>query len=223
MSCSLRNIVCAAWLAPLLACAAPSPPRLLSPTAVVLPLPVVDQDRLYDCGLVSAAALCRYYRTDVPDDLRDSLLLVAHDHHGLSGGELATALRSLGMEVWVYPGTLDRQPTGLLHHVDAGRPVLVMTGPEDERHYVLFVGYDEALGNVCVLDPLRGQVVLPEQAFDRIWSEARRFSLLAVPAVPTAAAMPAGRERHAAIIAAPDATSVDAPSGPAPLPTGSVP
>src|SRR5262245_65905263 len=86
------------------------------------------------------------------------------------------------MEVWIFEGALDRTPTGLLRQVDEGRPVLVMTGEEDDRHYVLFVGYDEVPGNVCVLDPLRGQVVWPMSTFDRIWSQAGRFSLLAVPA-----------------------------------------
>ena len=179
-ACAVAVVCAVAALLP--ACAAPyEAPRVLTEDAVVLPLPVVEQDKLYECGLVSLSSLCHYYRVDVPDDLRDALIKLALDRHGLSGEEVSNALHTLGMEVWIFEGALDRSPTGLLRQVDEGRPVLVMTGEEDDRHYVLFIGYDEVPGNVCVLDPLRGQVVWPMSTFDRIWSQARRFSLLAVP------------------------------------------
>jgi ABC-type bacteriocin/lantibiotic exporter with double-glycine peptidase domain len=162
--------------------AAPSRPELVSEQAVLLELPLVRQDELYECGLASLSALCQYHGVSIPQAERERLVRLAAERAGLSGGELREALQSLGLEVYIFPGTLDRQETGLFHHIDAGRPLLVMT---EERwsspHYTLVTGYDQPLGNVHVLDPRRGQVVWPLAAFEQIWARSQHFTLLATP------------------------------------------
>jgi ABC-type bacteriocin/lantibiotic exporter with double-glycine peptidase domain len=162
---------------------APQRPELVSEQAVLLELPLVRQDELYECGLASISALWQYHGVDIPQADRERLVRLAAEHQGLSGGELREALQALGLEVYIFPGTLDRQETGVFRHVDAGRPLLVMT---EERwsapHYTLVTGYDEPLGNVHVLDPRRGQVVWPLAAFERNWARCQRFTLLATPA-----------------------------------------
>lgn len=164
------------------ACAAPRPAPQLSDQAVVLGLPLVRQDALYECGLASVSALCAYYGVDLPAERREELARLAREERGLSGGELRDALEGEGLEVFLFPGTLDREATGLYHHLDQGRPLLVLVSPrDDQNHYVLVHGYDPGLGNVVLLDPQRGQLALPTAAFANDWERARRFTLLALP------------------------------------------
>jgi ABC-type bacteriocin/lantibiotic exporter with double-glycine peptidase domain len=157
-------------------------PELMSPQAVVLDLPVLHQDELYECGLVSITALCQYYHVEIPEAQRAELVQIAHDRHGLSGAELRDALEKLGMEVYIFPGRLDHSETGLYHQADDGRPALVMrSSPSKPNHYCLLLGYDEPLGNVYLLDPVQGRITTPAQAFENDWARAGRFTLLAVP------------------------------------------
>ena len=158
-------------------------PTTISPDAVVLDLPILRQDELYECGLVSITALCQYYQREIPAEQRQELVRVASESRGLSGGELSDALESLGMEVFLFQGTLDRSPTGLYAHADAARPTIVMLSKDGEtHHYCLCLGYDEALGNVFLLDPRRGRIATPVAAFERDWERSKRFTLLAIPA-----------------------------------------
>jgi len=83
--------------------------------------------------------------------------------------------------VSLFTGTLDRSDTGLLRHVDLGRPAIVMTKERGANHYCLFIGYDPEPASVVLLDPRRGRVVLPTSVFQRLWEAASRFTLLAVP------------------------------------------
>jgi len=70
----------------------------------------------------------------------------------------------------------------LYQHVDAGRPLIVMTSPGGKtRHYVLFLGYDEPNRSVCLLDPIRGKVLEHDEIFERSWERCERFTLLALP------------------------------------------
>jgi ABC-type bacteriocin/lantibiotic exporter with double-glycine peptidase domain len=161
-------------------------PTQLSDSAVTLDLPLVHQDALYECGLASMSALCQYWGVEIPDTERASLAREAEEKKGLSGGELRTALNDLGLEVFLFHGTLDRSPTGLYRHVDAGRPPLVMlalgNGDDSNHHYCLVLGYDESRGNLILLDPIKGQVLTPTAVFDRNWERCERFTLLACPA-----------------------------------------
>jgi len=172
-----------ALLAALAGCASPDGPAALSPAAIVLQVPVVQQDELYECGLVSLSSLCQYHRVTIPPTVREALVRTAAEREGLSGAELRAALEGLGLEVLIFPGTLDHSVTGLYRHVDEGRPLLVMT---EERfsapHYCLFAGYDPERDTVYLLDPRRGPVVWPVATFREHWERSRNFTLLAVPA-----------------------------------------
>jgi ABC-type bacteriocin/lantibiotic exporter with double-glycine peptidase domain len=155
----------------------------LSPSAVVLDLPMVQQDELYECGLAAITAECRYYDISIPENERKQLVAMAAERKGLSGAELRDALERMGLEVFIFAGARDRSPTGLYTQVDKQRPPLVMLAPApDVHHYCLFLGYDEPLGNVVLLDPRRGRILMHGDAFDKAWSSAEHFTLLAVPA-----------------------------------------
>ena len=152
----------------------------LSQDAVVLDLPLVRQDELYACGLASITALCAYWGIEVPAEEGARLAVIAASEHGLSGAELRSTLVHLGLDAFLFSGSLDRTATGLYAHIDAGRPPLVMLSPDgDAHHYSLVLGYDEPLANVILLDPVKGRVLLPVPAFERNWARCERFTLLA--------------------------------------------
>jgi ABC-type bacteriocin/lantibiotic exporter with double-glycine peptidase domain len=156
------------------------PTAPLSESAVRLDLPLVRQDALYDCGLASISALCQYWGIAIPAEEREALARTAADNAGLSGDELRTALEQLGLEVYLFHGGLDRTATGLYGQVDAGRPPLVMLSADGTgHHYGLVLGYDEPRGNVIVLDPMKGEILVPVVVFDRNWARCQRFTLLA--------------------------------------------
>lgn len=158
--------------------ATPAPP--LSDAAVRLELPLVRQDALYDCGLASISALCQYWGIRIPEEQRVELARTAARNEGLSGDELLGALRRLGLETYLFEGSLDRATTGVYAHVDAGRPPLVMLSPDGTaHHYELVLGYDEPRGNLILLDPMKGEIVVPVTLFERDWARCRRFTLLA--------------------------------------------
>jgi ABC-type bacteriocin/lantibiotic exporter with double-glycine peptidase domain len=155
-------------------------PAPLSDSAVRLDLPLVRQDALYECGLASISALCQYWGVVIPPEERASLARTAAENEGLSGSELQAALDRVGMESYLFRGALDRSPTGLYRQVDAGRPPLVMlAADESQHHYGLVLGYDEERGNLIVLDPVKGEVLVPAAVFERNWARCERFTLLA--------------------------------------------
>jgi ABC-type bacteriocin/lantibiotic exporter with double-glycine peptidase domain len=188
-ACGLAARAClAVALAGLIACTTAPSTRfeLLSDEAVVLPLPLIEQDASYECGLAAVDVLCSYWGLEIPAERRERMTALAQEHQGLSGAELRVELERLGFEVFLFEGALDRSEIGLYHLVDSGWPALVMTAPRGESpHYLLFLGYDEPNGNVCLLDPARGRVVEAREVFDQAWSECRRFTLLAIPPAST--------------------------------------
>ena len=99
----------------------------------------------------------------------------------MSGAELKTCLEQAGFTCHVFRGTLDEAPTGLLRHLKASRPLLVMLGPEGKRHCALVAGYDPVRHLVALADPTYGHVATPEAKFMERWSQAGYFTLLALP------------------------------------------
>lgn len=176
-----------ARLAPLLlafsaGCATPSARTAISADARILELPFLEQNEMYACGLASVQALCSYWNVSIDPAEEARLAQLANAEQGLSGAELRAALEGLGFETFLFHGALNRSATGLFEHVDKQRPALVMLAPTSEaRHYVLFIGYDATERNVCVLDPVRGRVLLPYETFEAQWEPCERFTLLAVP------------------------------------------
>lgn len=158
----------------------------LSDSAVHLELPLVRQDALYDCGLASLSALCQYWGVEIPEEQRTALARTAEESVGLSGGELCAALEELGLDAFLFQGSLDRSATGIYAHVDALRPPLVMLSPDGETfHYGLVLGYDEPRGNLILLDPMKGEILMSTETFERNWERCKRFTLLACRTEPS--------------------------------------
>lgn len=191
---AIERTLAGAALAVCAACAGTSELRpQLSESAVHLEMPLVRQDALYDCGLAALSALCQHWGVAMPADERDALARKAEENAGLTGDDLCAALDALGLEAFLFEGALDRSPTGLYRHLDAGRPLLVMLSPGAQRnHYALVLGHDEPRDALVVFDPRMGEVVVPRASFARDWERCGRFTLLvagprAADGAPTAA------------------------------------
>ncbi len=157
----------------------------LSDSAVVLPVSIVSQDELFECGLASVSALTLFHGVVIPTEGRTRLTEIAEREEGISGAELRDTLEALGLEVFLFEGRLDDSVAGAFHHLDRGRPLLVMIpGGGRSLHYCLLTGYDPANETVILLDPSRGNLVLPQKLFDDLWEDAGRFTLLAIPPTP---------------------------------------
>jgi Peptidase C39 family len=167
------------------ACASTAPAKL-SKDAVILDLRgAPQQSETYACGLVSVESLCGYWRVPLDEAAQADIAQTAEREHGLSGAEMCTALGSLGFETFLFEGRLDHGTTGLFHQIDAARPALVMLGTNPKHgHYVLCIGYDEPERQVCLLDPVRGRVLLPYEDFEKSWSAREHFTLIAIPRSP---------------------------------------
>lgn len=153
----------------------------LSPAAIVLDVPSVRQDEQDQCGLVALEALARYWGRTIRDELDRELARSAREHEGLSGDELVAALEQSGFEVFLFAGELDASELSLLHHLDRGRPLLVMVELDGSSHYALVAGYDPATQRFVLLDGRRGRAVMERRDFERAWGAAERFTLLALP------------------------------------------
>jgi len=163
--------------------AAPAALYPVSDSAVMLEVPIVHQDELYDCGMAAISALCAYYAVVRSPEQSAALAEHAAQSQGLSGAEVRDFLEAQGFEVLLFRGTLDHSETGALRHVDAGRPLLVMISLDQGIlfHYCLLVGYDPGMDTIHLLDPRRGLVLLPTQQFERLWTPSDKFCMMALP------------------------------------------
>jgi hypothetical protein len=166
-----------------LSCATSSGMKLLSDQAVLLDLPVVRQTAPNLCGEVALEMLTRYYNVLLTDQQEARLKKEANQKEGIPGSTLKEVLEEQVYFVAVFSGTLDRKVSGLYHHLDLRRPLIVMIegdGP-DKNHYVLAVGYDEGTNTIVLLDPVRGELAMPLINFRKVWDKVDDFTLLAVP------------------------------------------
>jgi ABC-type bacteriocin/lantibiotic exporter with double-glycine peptidase domain len=166
-----------------LSCATPNGLKTLSDEAVLLDLPLVRQTSANLCGEVALEMLTRYYGVLLTTGQETRLKKQAEQEKGITGKTLKKVLEEQGYFVAVFSGTLDRKVSGLYHHLDLKRPLIVMIqgdGP-DRNHYVLAVGYDEGTDAVVLLDPVRGEVVMPLINFRKAWKKVNNFTILAMP------------------------------------------
>lgn len=94
---------------------------------------------------------------------------------------MVAALERSGFEAFLFVGELDTSELSLFHHLDRGRPLLVMLELGGDRHYVLVAGHDPTTQRLVLLDGRRGRAVIERRDFERAWNAAERFTLLALP------------------------------------------
>lgn len=150
----------------------------------MLDVPAVQQEARDECGLATMSALLGYYAVPFPEGERARLSALAQTGHGLSGAELRDGLQRLGLEAFLYHGSLDRSTGGVLRCVDDSTPPLVLLGSDEEGvyHYTLFTGYEPDAQSVYLFDPVLGNVRVTRDEFLSRWQQTGSFTLLAFPA-----------------------------------------
>jgi len=166
-----------------MSCATRSGLKTLSDQAVLLDLPVVHQTSANLCGEVALEMLTRYYNVLLTDEQEVRLKKEANQEKGITGKTLKKVLEEQGYFVAVFSGTLDHKVSGLYHHLDLSRPLIVMIqgNGADKNHYVLAVGYDEGTDMMVLLDPVRGEITMPLINFRKVWKKVDNFTMLAMP------------------------------------------
>jgi len=154
--------------------------KALSKQAVRLELECQRQTAPNLCGLAVLAMLTSYYQQSIRVSELEGLHEEANTTDGISGASLKIVLEEAGYFVTVFPGKLDHEVSGLYHHLDLKRPLIIMTG-SGTRHYSVAVGYDETKSLVLLLDPALGAITVSNVEFMREWEKANYFTLLAMP------------------------------------------
>jgi predicted double-glycine peptidase len=161
-----------------------------SPATLALPgdfvrVPVVTQAKDFTCGNAATLALLRYWRWDEFAAVDESALygaLETTQAGGTEPGPMAAFLRACGLEASYRRDDVTLEE--LLRAVDAREPPIVdLQAWRDDAtpwretwnagHYVVLVGYDDAL--LYVMDPsvlaLGGYAYLPRAELDERWHD----------------------------------------------------
>jgi predicted double-glycine peptidase len=154
--------------------------------ALWLDVPFVKQEK-NGCGAASIAMLMRYWaqhgwaepaREADPRQIQQALY--SRTEHGVRGTDVERYIRQNGFRTFVFKG----EWPDLDAHLAKGRPLMVCLdwsrrGPS---HYVVVAGVDPAAHLVLVNDPARRKLLKMERSeFERAWSAAGNWTLLAVP------------------------------------------
>jgi ABC-type bacteriocin/lantibiotic exporter with double-glycine peptidase domain len=163
----------------------------LSPTAVVLDVPIVSQETNTLCGLACLDALLRFNGAALDTQAQtqfDAERVAASD--GITAGELRSYLHTRGFRAVLVHGRLDRsRPTGLLGLIEKGLPPIVelvtkALGEAPLHHYVVVCGFDPNSKTVYVMDPAEGLRGIPYAGFEEQWRPAGRLTLVAAAGAP---------------------------------------
>lgn len=168
------------------------PPALIaqSPRAsgIWLDVPFIKQT-VEGCGSASIAMLLQYWnahgaqiaaeRTDAAQIQKQ---LYSRKAHGIFASDLERYLRESGFREFAVRG----EWSDLRQHLEQGRPLLISVQPGGAKgpfHYVVVTGIDWQREAVFINDPARGKLLrIERQEFEKEWSAARNWMLLAVPA-----------------------------------------
>lgn len=157
-----------------------------------LDVPFVKQEK-NGCGAASIAMVMQYWRKQpagagLPDSVSDPATiqqtLYSRKGHGIYASDLEDYFRQHGFTVFAFSGTWD----DLKQHLEKGRPVIVALKPsrlESSLHYVVIAGVDETRGLALMNDPAQRKLLSqPRREFEKEWSGAGHWTLLAVPQTP---------------------------------------
>lgn len=157
--------------------------RVLSPRAVVLEVPFEGKATPNMCGLAAVEMLTRYYNRPLENPERAAIEDEIRRDKSVTAGFVKTVLERAGYQVAVFPGTLDREITGLYRHIDLRRPLVVLLEPPGGAAcYWLVIGYDPEREMIVVLDPVRGPLAVARQTFSTSWAAKENLTILALPA-----------------------------------------
>lgn len=151
--------------------------------AVVIEVPVILQENKKSCGIAAIDMLTWYYGVILNPTYQQILINDVEQNKSISGRSLKEALEKAGYKVAVFPGTLDKEPTGLYRHLNRKNPLIVLLRNEKEKvgHYCLVSGYDPIKDLIILSDPQKGVYGLSTKDFNEQWANMNNFTLLAQP------------------------------------------
>jgi len=138
--------------------------------------PLVSQEGASDCGAAALSAVLTYW--NLPASVDDVRRACPSAPDGIKAGELRGFARGKGLKSFLIEGSL----ADLENELSKRRPVLVglalRRGDSVLTHYEVVVGVHRQDKRVVTLDPARGWREWAWEEFDRLWSPARRLSLV---------------------------------------------
>jgi ABC-type bacteriocin/lantibiotic exporter with double-glycine peptidase domain len=152
-----------------------------------LDVPFVKQEK-NGCGAASIAMVMQYWmlqqgRTLVPnaDAIQIQRALYSGHAQGVYASDLERYLQQQGFRTFAFRG----EWTDLEQQLEKGRPLIVALKPASGNiplHYVVIAGLDWEQGLVMVNDPAQRKLLKQDRTnFEREWSAAGKWTLLAVP------------------------------------------
>jgi uncharacterized protein YvpB len=156
------------------------------PGGIWLDVPFIKQEK-DGCGGASIAMVMQYWLRQQGRSIGNDAdaehiqrTLYSADAHGIYASQMERYLRDHGFQTFAISGDW----TDLQQHLKKGRPLIVALRPSGQAplHYVVIAGLDSQSNLVLVNDPARRKLLKQERsAFEREWSAAGKWTLLAVP------------------------------------------
>lgn len=156
-----------------------------NPPGVWLDVPFVKQEK-EGCGAASIAMVMQYWAehdgrsSNTIDAAAIQRTLYSAEGHGIYASDVETYFQSHGFRTFAFKG----ENADLKQHLEKGRPLLVALKPDGNAplHYVVVAGLNWDEGVVLVNDPAQRKLLKLEQSsFEREWSAAGKWTLLALP------------------------------------------
>ena len=150
---------------------------------VWLDVPFVKQEK-DGCGAASIAMVIQYWQAQqgqvanqTSDASQIQRALYSPKAHGIYASDMERYFQENGFRTFTIRGEWE----DLKQHLDKGRPLIVALKPAaGALHYVVVTGF--AADTVTVNDPAQRKLLQQERAtFEREWSAAERWTLLALP------------------------------------------
>lgn len=161
-----------------------------TPSGIWLDVPFVKQEK-EGCGAASIAMVMQYWQLrqgkpaakteSAADAVQIQRLLYTKDAHGIYAADLERYFRQNHYSTFAFQGDV----ADLRSHLAKGRPLIVALKPAGtgaDLHYVVVTGLDWQANVVMVNDPAQRKLLKQNQMdFEREWSAAGRWTLLALP------------------------------------------
>lgn len=155
-------------------------------SGVWLDVPFVKQEK-DGCGAASIAMVLQYWARqqgraagENADAAHIQQALYSKENHGILASDVERYFREQGFRVFAFQG----EWADLKQHLEKGRPLMVALEPSAHAplHYVVVAGLDPENKIVLVNDPAQRKLLKQDRAdFERQWSAAGKWTLLAVP------------------------------------------
>jgi ABC-type bacteriocin/lantibiotic exporter with double-glycine peptidase domain len=154
-------------------------------SGVWVDVPFIPQEK-NGCGAASIAMVMQYWARQQgrsPDANAEAIQheLYSRPAHGIYASDLEHYLEQQGFRTFALRGGWD----DLKQHLSKGRPLIVALAPSSlggPLHFVVVAGVDDQQGLVMLNDPAQRKLLKESRSnFEREWSAAGKWTLLAVP------------------------------------------